>query len=107
MGPDCSKQKKGIQNSEKQLPLKNQDHRDYQQETLIEQFVKYWELGNQQFPLFSRKEACSFGQLSLLEIFLVLKVSFSQVALSRKLWRRTGITVAVNLYTHIYCQSFL
>ena len=56
-------------------------HRDYQQEFLIGQFLKYLELENQTFQLFTRTEACSFGQLSLLKTFLVLKVPFPQVTL--------------------------
>ena len=68
------------QNSEKQLPLKNH-YRDYL-ETLIEQFLQYLESGNQPVQLSTRIAVCSFGQLFLLEKFLVLKLSFLQVALS-------------------------
>ena len=81
----ATKQKKVTQNSEKQLPLKNywlQHHRDYQQEILIGQFLRYLQLGNQPSQLFTRIEARSFGQLSFLQTFMVSKRLFSQVALS-------------------------
>ena len=62
------------------------------------------ELEKQPFKLFTRIEAYSFGQLPLLETFLGFKVSVSLVALSipQSLWSRTGLTVAINLYTHIF-----
>ena len=81
----AAKQKKVTQNSEKQLRLKNywlQHHRDYQQEILIGQFLRYLQLGNQTSQLFTRIETCSFGQLSFLQTFMVSKLPFSQVALS-------------------------
>ena len=52
------------------------DHRGYQQKFLIGQFLKYLELVNQPFQLFTRIEACYFAQLALLGTFLVLKVFF-------------------------------
>ena len=72
---------KMTQNSEKQLSLKNDQlkhYRDYQPEILTWQLLKHLESGNQSFQLFTR--IAEFDQLSLLENFLVLKLSFSQVA---------------------------
>ena len=55
-------------------------HREYQQEILIAQFLKYLQLENQPLQLFTRIKAYHFCYLSLLETFLVLKASFSLVA---------------------------
>ena len=60
----------------------------------MEQFLKYLDLGNQPFQLFTRVAAGYFAQRS-------------QVALPMLPWKRTGLTLGNDLYTHFYCSFFL